>query len=78
MLVLPEGDILEFALQIYGIIGENIDNTTKKIYAFRTINIIILSVTLVFILEACFEEEGIVLVRTFESAITIVHVSLSF
>lgn len=76
MSLLPEGDILEFALQVYATFGENISNTTKKIYAFRTINVVMLSLTVVFILEACFEEEGITLVKTLESAITVLHVSV--
>lgn len=78
MSALPQGDILQFALQVYATFGENLNNTSKKIYAFRTINVIILSLTIAFILEACIEEEGIMLVKTLESAITILHVSFFF
>lgn len=73
---LPKNDILQFGLQFYKLIGEDINYTPKKLYIYRIINLTILITNLYYILLNCFKQEGVYLVKSLESGITIFHVSI--
>ncbi|GJQ87660.1 hypothetical protein Trydic_g17479 [Trypoxylus dichotomus] len=70
---LPDGDILELGVHFLKFIGEDLNFTSKTIYAYRTFNVGVFIFVLFFIFANCLKQEGIALVRTVEGAITIVH-----
>lgn len=75
MTKLLDGDILELGVDIFKIIGEHTQFTTKKIYIYRTFNVGVCLFSLYFVIANCFKENGGMLVKTLEGAITIFHVS---
>ncbi|KAK9746073.1 7tm Odorant receptor [Popillia japonica] len=74
MTKLLDGDILELGVDIFKIIGEHTQFTTKKIYIYRTFNVGVCLFSLYFVIANCFKENGGMLVKTLEGAITIFHV----
>ncbi|GJQ87657.1 hypothetical protein Trydic_g17476 [Trypoxylus dichotomus] len=71
---LPEDDVLQLGIQIFGLIGENLNRTTRKVAIYRLFNTTVFACILYFVLANCFRERGVMLVKTIESAITMIHI----
>lgn len=72
---LPEGDILQLGIDLFRLIGENVNYTSKRIFLYRIFNSLVFLCILVFVIANCFKESGVMIVKTLENAITVIHVS---
>ncbi|GJQ87659.1 hypothetical protein Trydic_g17478 [Trypoxylus dichotomus] len=75
---LPKEDILQFGLQYYRFVGENISYTPRKLYIYRFLNIFILITILCCVIENCIREEGLHLIKGVEAIITIFHILIKY
>lgn len=76
MKYLRGGDIFQVAITLMGFIGENMRQTSLKLFSFRLVNCVIQVFIAIFIFANFLYVEGGMYVNTLEDLITVLHVKL--